>query len=151
MEQALTIRQNVERVLAVLGIEGVEIFDESRSDRVFAWDRDSRMIQELMLNHQHWMLDRYDPLHGKSTRESYRERDRPSMQICIHEISQINKPDLPRYFLEIDFDEAPPSNPITILIHGKEVLVNALTGHLTDQDDISRRLDARLTKETTNA
>lgn len=149
----VTIRQNVERVLVVLGIQcgplGIEIFEE-RPDRVFAWDHAGQMVTEIILNHRHWMSDVFDPLHGKSTRESWREKDKPSLQVCIHEISQINKPDLPRYFLEIDFDEAPPDNPVNILIHGKEVLVNALTGGLTDQHDISRRLDARLAKETAN-
>lgn len=139
-----TIRQNVERMLAILGVTGVEIFDESRPDRVFAWDTKRQMAVECMVNREHWMLDAYDPLHGKSTRESFREKTRPSMQCCFHEVSQVAGTATDRYFLEIDFDEAPPSNPETILIHAKEVIVNAITGHLTNQDDIARRLDERL-------
>jgi hypothetical protein len=139
-----TISTNVARILNVLGIQGVQIFDESRPDRVFAWDTKRQMAVECLVNRTHWMLDFHDPLHGKSTRESFREKTRPSMQCCFHEISQIAGTATDRYFLELDFDEAPPSNPETIFIHAKEVIVNALTGELTNQDDIARRLDERL-------
>jgi len=136
----MTITDNVERNLTALGIQGIDIF-ETRPDRVFAWDHMADMAVECLINREHWMLDKWDPLHGKSTRESFREKTRPSMQVCFH--ACVNEENGARYFVEIDFDEAPPSNPITILIHGKECLVNALTGHLTDQDDIARRLDER--------
>ncbi len=140
-----TIRNNVERILNFLGIAGIEIFDDSRPDRVFAWDRNREMAVACTINDTHWERDVYDPLHGPSTRASFRERTRPSMQVCFHEISQVNQPEgVDLYFIEIDFDQAPPTNPETILIHAKEVLVNAITGHLTDQADIARRLDKRL-------
>lgn len=146
-----TIRENVERLLAVLAVNGVEIFEE-RPDRVFAWDRNRELVVECAINRTHWMLDGWDPLHGKSLRESFREKVRPSMQCCFHEISPLSPSREDRYFVEIDFDQSAPKDLVGIVIHGKEVLVNALTGGLTNQDDISRRLDTRFQKQKeTNA
>lgn len=139
-----TIRDNVERVLAALGIVGIEITDE-RPDRVFGFDTRRELAAACSLRKDHWMTDAYDPLHGKSVIKSCRERTTPSMQVCFHRVSDLSPSRRDWYFVEIDLDHAPPSNPETILIHGEEVLVNALTHGLTDQDDMAKRLDARFT------
>ena len=131
----------------MLGIKGVEIMEGpeyDRPDRLFAWDRNRELAVECLTNRQHWMLDVWDPLHGRSTRESFREKTRPSMQICFHEISALSPSRQDRYFVEIDFDHAPPSNPVSIFIHGREVIVNALTHGTTDQAQIAAALDERL-------
>jgi len=148
------IRANVERLLAALSIKGMEIMEGpgyDRPDRLFAWDRNRELVVECLIHRTHWRLDGWDPLHGKAMRESFREKTKPSMQVCFHEISAASPSRQDLYFVEIDFDEAPPSNPVNIFIHGKEVLVNAVTHGTTDQADISRRLDARFKPKETSS
>lgn len=146
-----TIRDNVTRVLAELGIYGlVEIPDTARPDRLFFYDTFGQ-LETRTTDKAHWSQDVLkDRLHGKSLRWSRRERLRPSMQVCQHEISQVNHPvdqdgkPLPRYFYEIDFDQAGPNSIEGIFIHGEEVLVNKITGGLTSQNEIAGGLDRRL-------
>jgi hypothetical protein len=145
-----TIRENIQRVIDQLGIFGlVEVPGSARPDRLFFYDTLGQLAAHTR-DKTHWTEDLIrDTLHGKSLRWSRRERPRPSMQVCEHEISQINHPvdelgnPLPRFFYEIDFDYAAPSSVEGIFIHGEEILVNALTGHLTNQDVVSIGLNAR--------
>ena len=146
-----TIRGNIERVLAELGIQGlVEIPDTARPDRLFFYDTLGELEKHMADHPEHWSEDFIpDHFHGKSLRHSFRERLRPSMQCCEHEISLVNQQTLPpdqrhQWFWEIDFDEAGPNSLEGIFIHGEEVFVNALTGDLTNQNDIAGKLDRRL-------
>lgn len=46
-----------------------------------------------------------------------------------------------RYFVDLDLDKHRPARrPDRLLLHGVEVIGNALSGELTDQLDIARRL-----------
>jgi hypothetical protein len=145
-----TIRDNVRRVFSVLGISGmVEVPDTARPDRLFFYDTFGD-LEAHTKDKTHWTEDLIrDTLHGKSLRWSRREKARPSMQVCQHEISSVNHPvdaegkPLPRYFYEVDFDHAAPNSLEGVFIHGEEVLVNALTGHLTNQNDVAAGLDVR--------
>jgi len=152
-----TITENVARVLTLLKIAGViQIDGTARPDRIFCWDTLGELGQHITDHPEHWSEDLWDPLHGRSVRHSFRERTRPSMQVCVHAISQLNHPTdakgvpLPDHFLEIDFDESGPNSFEGVFIHGEEVLVNKVTGHLTNQEDIAQKLDRRLA-ETANA
>lgn len=148
-----TIRENVEAWLEFLEITvgpgGVQIFDDHLPDRVFAWDLKRELLIAVNRNTDHWMRDQWDPLHGKSTRQSFREKAEPSMQVCIH--ACINETNGEPYFVEIDFDKAAPYNPKTIVIHGVEVLVNKASGGFTDQNEIADGLARRREKETAAA
>lgn len=152
----MTIRQNVERLLEVNGITGIEISDETHPDRVFAFDRDrSVLVHCLRYRGIHWHEDatgrELTHFHGASAIASFRELASPSMQIVVHAISDLSPAREDLYFLEIDVDHSAPTDPIKLLVHGEEVFVNAITRSTTDQDDITRRIDARLGSLAKNA
>lgn len=146
-----TIRENVELVLKHLGIEGVKIVDEL-PDRVNALDTLGQLRKHIAEHPEHWLHDAWDPLHGHIS-ASYRERARPSMQVCLHPISQINPNHPPETeYDEIDVDFAPPDTPLDFLRHTKEVLDNAITRRKTDQNEVAVLLAARFaTDEETTA
>lgn len=149
-----TIRQNVERILKALGIEGVEIVDEM-PDRVNALDTLGQLRQHIRDHPEHWMKDPtifgrpLDPFHGSNVSGSYRERSCPSLQFVTHPISQINNPGIPCYD-EMDVDFSPPDSPLNFLRHTAEVGHNLITGETTDQDEVARLLAERFEKEGSN-
>lgn len=144
---ACNIETNIHRVLEWLRIEGVSRIADAPilPDRIFCWDTLGELRRHIEKHPEHWSHDKWDPLHGKSERNSWRERTKPSMQVCEHVISQINHPNLPfPIYYELDLDQAPPSSFLGFLDHSKEVLENLALQRTTDQDDMSKRLDDRL-------
>lgn len=147
----ICIRSNVEFVLEQLGIQGLEWTDTTRPDRVFGFDRNRQLLVHYMRYSgpgQHWHLDGRGPelahFHGKSALYSFRENaPNCSMQVVFHAISDASPSREDSYFVELDVDHQAPTNPVKLLVHGEEVLVNAITGSTTDQIDIAHRLALR--------
>lgn len=144
-----TILENLTRVLNELKIQGVEPSDLSRPDRVFAFDRKRELLVHMLrYRGEHWHEDargfELQKFHGRSAIASFREVSSPSMQVVVHAISDASPSREDCYFVELDIDHQAPINPMKLLVHGEEVLVNAFTHATTDQDDIERRLVARL-------
>lgn len=141
-----TIWENIERLLRFRDIRGVTPI-EYRPDRVFAWDMFGELEADCRRDTAHWMSDVLDPLHG-ALLGNFRERAIPSLQVCIHPISQINHPNLPRTsFCEIDFDEEAPTNPVTLTEHLGICIIHAIRHSTTNEDDIYRGLEKRLGME----
>ncbi len=144
-----SIRDNITRLLKANGITGVEFTDELHPDRVFAFDVErSALVHCIRYRGVSWHEDarglELRKFHGPSAIGSFRELASPSMQIVMHAISDLSPNRRDVYFLELDVDHEAPVTPVKLLVHGSEVLVNAVTRSTTDQIDIARRLDARL-------
>ena len=142
----MTITENIRAILDHLGIKGVYIVDRF-PDRVNAIDGFGELRKHIAEHPEHWQHDAWDPLH-KHIAASYRERTRPSMQVCLHPISQINPNHPPeQYYDELDVDFSPPDSPLNFLRHSAEVIHNEVTRHLTDEDKAARLLAERFAKE----
>ena len=79
--------------------------------------------------------------HGASVIVAFRERASPSANLNVHRARSATTGKV-RLFYEFDFDKAPPllNRPRFYAEHVGECLLNCLTGGLTDQDDIYRRM-----------
>ncbi len=145
---SMTITENIDAILLHLGINGVAIIEEL-PDRVRALDTLGELQKHIDTHPEHWMRDIYDPLHAGLITHSYRERYRPSMQICTHPISQINPNHPPEtQYMEMDVDYSPPDNPLDFLRHSAEVGHNLITRNKTDENEAARLLAARFARET---
>jgi hypothetical protein len=130
-----SIEANVRAVLRHLGIEGVEI-TQVEEDRVFGWDTKGRLLEHMIVNN--WIIESdavAQANHGSSVRASFREKQSPSLQVCIHHNEG-------QSFVEIDIDFHPanPGRPDQMLAHGAEVIRNAVSGKKTDQALVAKAL-----------
>lgn len=145
-----TIKENVQTVLLALGIQGVKIVDEF-PDRVNALDTLGQLRQHIRDHPEHWMQDGWDPLHGKIT-ASFREKARPSLQVCLHPISWINPNHPPEHeYDELDVDFSPPDSPLDFLRHTLEVGDNFIRQRKTNEDEVGRLLAERFAPKETLA
>lgn len=143
-----TIRDNVARLLKANGITGIDV-TEVEADRVFGFDVERSALVHCMryrgiLWHEDLRGIELRKFHGKSAIASFRELTTPSLQIVFHAISDLSPGRRDCYFVELDVDHAAPTDPVKLIVHGTEVLVNAFTRSKTDQVDMAQRIAKRL-------
>ena len=146
----MTIRQNLDRLLARLGMDGMIVFTRDGPDRCFGWPRfySSEACRKCPVLHV--VLNGWNPelresaeyFHG--TESSFREPGgvTPALQVSFHKTAPGHK--VP-YFVEMDIDLAAPDwrHPVRLLQHAAEVSWNAATGQKTDQERVAKLLDQR--------
>lgn len=140
MSQPHEMRKNIERVLFYLGLSDTVIITREEGSTVYGWTTDGRLLQYVVTNN--WITDLKEGVehfHGSSI--SFREPASPSLQVVFHLTHNVLHP----YFVELDLDFYPPSwrRPHWLLLHGLEVVRNALTGKPTDPAEMARALDKR--------
>ncbi len=136
------MRKNIERVLRHLGLADAVYITSEAQDRVYGWAADGRLIKHVVLHE--WITDVKESteyFHGSAI--TFREPASPSLQVVIH-LVQGGRGPYP-YFVELDLDFYAPSwrRPWTLLLHGWEVLRNAITRKKTDPVKMARALDKR--------
>lgn len=146
MESQNSIETNVRRILAHYGIADSIVVMSADPDRLWAWPSPGGDLLRLITQ---WPMDpKAAALHHHGTQFSFREPlVRPSMQVSMHIVP--SKAEAlaagSDYFLEIDCDYFPPDirNPISLFGHAGEVIYNAATRRLTDQNHVAALLDSR--------
>jgi hypothetical protein len=134
---APSIRTNVERVLAHLGLLDVVVITEVEADRVYGWPVDGRLRSYVEASKWHKdikVVTKHFHGNGVSFREPNGER--PAMQIVFHSTPAGD-------FVEMDLDKAAPVDVVNGVIHLEEVAENALLHRKTDQAEIAELLDKR--------
>lgn len=140
-----TILSNFEAWLKFYGVDASRLEfmtgeADQFTDRLFLKDPGLLIVQVLWMENA--SSDANDPCHGKSCVASLRERSVPSLQCCVHR--GFNATTGKKYlYYEVDFDKAPPSKPVWVMVHLGECAVNVLTHGKTDQAAIQRGLIKR--------
>ena len=134
------IKSNVLKILELYGLHNECVIYKEDEDRVWAFPVNDTILKYVVFNG--WQQDPPDiAMRMHNTRAAFREPGLPipCLQICFHLKDE-------GYLLEMDVDIVGPSfkNPAKLLLHGIEVLSNAVWRQKTKQDRIAELLERRI-------